>query len=218
MAKLSGAGRSVAGIVCQLVFVAVLLRGALLERYPLYQAREHAFEQRSTSAALLTGVSDRQQIENTFPDASYILSVVPYMREHRLSIFSEPNPVDRNAFMEDLFQLANPGACQGEVQSVDSINNATAQYLRISGWAWDMGARRPVNGIFAAADGRIVGLGAVGDSVAGVRADHPQITTSFVGFTLYAQRTSEPLEIYAISSADPSQACEIATLQPAQMR
>ena len=218
MARVSGGGKSAAGIVCQLIFLAVLLRGALLERYPLYQAKEHAFEQRATAAALIIGVNDRQQIENTFPDASYVLSVIPYMREQRLSIFSEPTPVDRNAFMEDLFQLANSGACQGEVQTVDSINNAAAQYLRISGWAWDMNGRRAANEILAAVNGRIVGLGAVGDSVSGVRADHPQITTSFVGFTLYAQRAPEPLEIYAVSSGNPSQACEIATIQPAQIR
>jgi uncharacterized membrane protein YdcZ (DUF606 family) len=218
IASVTQAGKHVLLTVAQVLILAVLLRGALLVRYPLHEAREHAFEQRATAAALITGVNDRQQIEYTFPDAGYVLSVVPYMRDYRLSIFSEPNPVDRNAFMEDLFQLANNGTCEGEIQSVDSINNAAEQYLRVSGWAWDRNARHPPDGMIAAANGRIVGLGAVGDSISTVRAEHRQITTSFVGFTLYAKRVTVPLEIYAISNGNLSPACEIATIQPAQMR
>jgi hypothetical protein len=205
-------------IAAQVLIVAVLLRGAILVRYPLHGAREHAFEQRSTAAALITGVNDREQIEDTFPDASYVLSVVPYMRERRVSIFSEPNPVDQNALVEDLFQVADIGACQSEVQHVDSINNPAAQYLRISGWAWDRNAKRPADGIIAASNGRVVGLGAMGDSISTVRADHPQITTSFVGFTLYAKCGPAPLEMYAVIKSNPPEACEIATIQPAQVR
>ena len=211
-------GKQLLLTLAQVLIVAVLLRGALLVRYPLHEAREHAFEQRSTAAALMTSVDDRQQIEHTFPDASYVLSVVPYMRGHRLSIFSEPNPVDQNAFMEDLFQVANSGACQGEVQSVDSINTAAAWYLRISGWAWDRNASRPAEEIIAASNGKVVGLGAMGDSISPVRAGHPEITTSFVGFTLYAKRGPAPLEIYAVIKSNPPEACEIATIQPAKMR
>lgn len=205
-------------IVAQLLLVAVLLRGAVLDRYPLYQAKERAFEQRATTAALITGVDDRQQIEHTFPDAGYVLSVLPYMRDHRLSIFNEPNPLDQNAPAEALTHAAGSDACQGEIQTVDSINSATAHYLRVSGWAWDVNAGRPAGEIIAASDGRVVGLGAVGDSLSTVRADHPQVTTSFVGFTVYARSSSAPLMIYAVTKGNPPQACEIATIQPWQTR
>ena len=196
----------------------MLLRGALLVRYPMYQAKEQAFEQRATTATLLTGVADLQQIEHTFPDASNVLSVVPYMSDHRLSIFREPNPVDQSAFVDALFHVANSSACQGEIQTVDSINNASAKYLRISGWAWDTNASRPAEEMIAASNGRVVGLGAVGDSLSTVRAGHPQINTSFVGFTVYARRASAPLVIYAVTKNYPPQACEITTIQPSQER
>jgi hypothetical protein len=211
-------GKHVAVTVCQLLIIGVLLRGALLVRYPMYQAKEQAFEQRATTATLLTGVADLQQIEHTFPDASNVLSVVPYMSDHRLSIFREPNPVDQSAFVDALFHVANSSACQGEIQTVDSINNASAKYLRISGWAWDTNASRPAEEMIAASNGRVVGLGAVGDSLSTVRAGHPQINTSFVGFTVYARRASAPLVIYAVTKNYPPQACEITTIQPSQER
>lgn len=216
IATFQGKLRHIGMAVVQLLLVSIMLRGAALARFPLRDAREHSFQQRAAAAALITGVDDQPQIERTFPDADNVLGAVPFMREHRLSVFSQPSPIDSHGYISLFGRILSKDACEGELQTVDLIKDGRIEDVRISGWTWDIDKRRPATEILVTSNGSIIGLGATGDWRPTIRATRRYMNTSFVGFTAYAKGGSPPLIIYAVTKGDRPQACEIATIQPWQ--
>ncbi|MGA2905869.1 MAG: hypothetical protein ABSD98_18745, partial [Candidatus Korobacteraceae bacterium] len=220
LAFCNGMSKRVALLAVQTLLVCMLLRGAVLARFPLRDAREHAFQQRAAAAALISGVDDREQIERAFPDADHVLSVAPYMRERRLSVFSESDQPELEAPLDSVVHLAGPDQCQGIVQTVSSVKAGDEPDLRITGWAWDLTRREPPSHIVVVADGRVVGLGAMGDWRPTIRAVNPYMKTSFVGFTAYAKMRSAStwVTIYAVIASNPPHACRVGTIPPAEIR
>jgi hypothetical protein len=183
------------------------LRGAALVHLPLREAGEHAFQQRTATAALLTGVDDREQLAQAFPDPGYVLKVVPFMRDRRLSIFASGDRALLGAPVGMVTNLGEQQSCEGELQSSRVIGTGD---LRITGWAWK---HQPATQVFAASNGKISGFGAVGEWRPAVRAAHHEIGTSFLGFTVYAKGTAHsPAVIYAVFGGSAA-ACEVATVQ-----
>ncbi len=218
LAVSNGMSKRLPLLAVQMLLVGVLLRGAVLMRFPLREAREHAFQQRAAAAALITGVDDREQIEHAFPHPDYVLSVVPYMRDKRLSIFGESHRPILGASVESVVQLAGQDQCRGTVQAVSSVQDGGEQGLHITGWAWDLKGSRPPSYIVVVADGRMAGVGAMGDWSPIIRAANPYMNTSFVGFTAYAKNVppASPVSLYAVLHATPEQACYVATIQPSR--
>jgi len=62
----------------------------------------------------------------------------------------------------------------------------------------------------------VVGLGAMGDWRPTVRAVHPYLKTSFIGFTGYVKgmKPSAPVTVYAVLDRNQPQVCPIANLGP----
>ncbi len=202
-------------VAVQVLFVLVLLRGAVLVHFPLRDAREHAFQQHATAAALLTGVDDRKQIAEAFPEPDYVLRLAPFMRKERLSVFAHNNQKQLGVAVDAVVQIVDQEQCEGELQSIMSFKDGVGERLRITGWAWDLKGHKPASGILTVSDGRIVGFGAVGDWRPAVRTIHHEMNTSFVGFTAYAKTMPEArVTIYAILRGSAPQACQVATLQP----
>lgn len=203
-------------LAIQVLLVLVFLRGADLARFPLRDAREHAFQQRAAAAALISGVDDREEIQRTFPDADYVLSVVPFMRENRLSIFAENDQPESGSPIGSVAREMAPDQCQAAIQTVSVVRSDDRQDLRIAGWAWSFTSRKPPSYIVVVAGGRVVGLGASGDWRPTIRAVHSYMNTSFIGFTAYAKDVvaTQPVDIYAVFGARPAEACRIATIQP----
>ncbi len=203
--------RRVSLVAIQALLVLVLLRGAALVRFPLRDAREHAFQQHAAAATLLTGVDDREQIAQAFPDPAYVLRVIPFMREKHLSIFTREKPA-LGAPIDSLVHVDQQARCEGELQSIATVNDAGG--LRITGWVWDMQQNKPAKEIIVAANGEVVGLGAVGDWRPVVRAVHREMNTSFVGFTAYAKAApQEQLILFAVLPGNVPRACKIASVQ-----
>jgi len=207
LALASGARRKGAAMIAvQVLFAVALLRAAKLAHVPLRDAREHAFQQRAASAALVTGVDDREQIAraSSYPDD--VLGVIPFMREKHLSIFARGDNARLGLPIESVSRVVNEGECQGTLQSVITFENGE---LRITGWAWDRKGHRPTE-MLVAANGRVVGTGAVGDWRPQLRADYRYINTSFIGFTAYAKVLPlKPVTVYAVIGGSTPQACEI---------
>jgi hypothetical protein len=198
-------------VAVQVLLLLVMVRGAFLLRFPLRDAREHAFQMRAATAALLTGINDRPQIAEA-GSADQVLAVVPFMREQRLSIFAGKQAALLGTDMYPMARVANDDRCEAEVQTETLFRDADGRLvgLRVSGWVWDKERRRPANTILMVARGKIVGLGAVGDWRPTVRADHREINTSFIGFTAYAKGGLDlGVTPYATVGGMPAKACEI---------
>ena len=211
MAAAAGSSKRLALLAMQVLLVCVLVRGANLARFPLRDAREHAFQQRAAAAALLSGVYDQEQIARAFYLPESVRGVVPYMREHRLSIFAEDTRPKLGTPLAAWTRVAEQGQCRAAVQSVSSVGSGDGSGLRITGWAWDLPRRGPPSYIVVVADGRVVGVGAMGDWRPVIRAAHPYMKTSFVGFTAYAKDGSPATSVglYAVLPTSPRQACRI---------
>ena len=211
------AGRgSLPRLTIQVLLLLLFLRGAALVRFPLRDAREHAFQQRAAAAALLSDVEDREQIQQAFPYADSVLSVVPFMRENHLSIFGEHGRPQPGSTIGSIVREIAPENCRGAIQTVSAVRSDGQQDLRITGWVWNLLYRGPVSYIVVVADRRVVGLGASGDWRPTVRAANPYMNTSFVGFTAYAKSVPPltPVEIYAVDRKMPEQACYVAAVHP----
>lgn len=181
----------VAAVVVRLLFLAVLVRGANLARLPTREARWHAFQLNAAAAALLTGADDTAQLQLAFPPPDYVLTVVPYMRDDKLSVFLDSLASQLGKALNSVFRVVSSGSCTGAAQSVNVTGAGESQALRITGWAWDFKHRSPPAEIVAMADGVIAGLGAVGDWRPTIRATRPWINTSFIGFSGYARNAPE---------------------------
>ena len=205
--------RTVWAVGVQLLLFAVLVRGATLARFPIRQARWHGFQLNAAAVAVLAGVNDTTQVQLAYPPADYILDILSYMREKRLSVFSAPLASQRGKPLDALFRVVASDSCTGAVQSVTTVGAGESQGLRITGWAWDYENGRPPAEVVATAEGVITGLGAMGDWRPTIRATRPWMNTSFIGFDVYARNRPEsaPVQLYAILRGRPPTACYFAT-------
>ncbi len=203
--------RQTAVMAVQVLFLLVLLRGAALVRLPLGDAREHAFNRRAATAALLTGVDDRRQISEAYPYPEQVLQVAPFMRQARLSVFAGGKESLLGAAIDSIAPIGEGRRCEGELQSVTAIG---AGDLRITGWAWDRKQHRPVDRVLTISSEKVIGFGAVGEWRPAIRAVHREMNSSLVGFTAYARNAAQSkVDIYAVVDGGSPQACTIATIQ-----
>jgi hypothetical protein len=203
--------------IAEACLLAIMVGGANVAADAVRKARAHGFELNVAAIALLTGTQDRAQLQLIYPDPDYLWQLVPYMREKRLSIFAGEVGPTLGERLDSAFRLASSDDCVGAVQSVEPVGGDAAQDLRITGWAWDRKHQGPPRQIVAAADGVIVGLGAMGDWRPTVRAGHPYMKTSFIGFTGYVKdvKASAPVTVYAVLEGNRHDVCAIADVAPA---
>ena len=176
-------------VIAEACLLAIMLGGVHVAADAVRKARAHGFELNVAAIALMTDTQDRAQLQLIYPDPDYLWQLLPYMREKRLSIFAPNAGPQLGERLDSVFRLASPEECVGAVQSVETVGDGSSQALKITGWAWDRKQQRPPAQIVAAAEGVIVGLGAMGDWRPTLRATYPYLKTSFVGFTGYVAET-----------------------------
>ncbi len=209
----------VAILLAQIFLSVIILVGARYAETPLIHARIRCFKLKAAAMSLVTNVPDSEQLRWAYWQPDYLPSLVPYMRQKRLSIFDEPNSWLLGKPLASEFSLAPANECMGELQSNVVMSDVAwaAPALRITGWAWDRKNRQPPSIIVAATEGSITGLGAVGDwrPVSMAKAAHPWSSSQYIGFTGYVEeaRSPGPVEIYAILSGSPATACLIAAVK-----
>jgi len=216
----SAAGtRQVSLVIVELLFLAVLLRGANLARYSLREARWHGFQLDAATAALFTGLDDREQFYYAALNPEHLKRKVAFLRQNCLSIFSDDAYSQLGAHLDSMFRVVPSDECVGALQSVSTIKDNGVRALKITGWAWDRKHHEPPSHIVVVANGAIVGLGAIGDTRPTIRAANPYLKSSFIGFTGYVRDVPQsfPLKIYAISPVSPPEACYITTVGSSEM-
>ena len=204
-------------LAVQVGLLAIMLVGARHSENSLMLARKHGFALNAAAMSLVTNVPDAGQLKLAFWNPDYLLTLVPDMRQERLSVFSGTDSLLLGKPLESAFALASSNECIGALESTVPMPGVAdwLAALRITGWAWDYNHRRPPSRIVATTDGIITGLGAVGDWRPMDKATRPSITSNYTGFTGYVERAraSAPVEIYAILSSTPATACLIATVK-----
>lgn len=205
--------QNVALLRSQVILLLIMLVTAPLSQSPLNRARLRGFQRNAAAMALITGVPDMEQLRWADYHPENVLSLVPYLRQERLSAFGEPISSLLGKPLDSMFNLTSPNECKGELESATVVASAWPRSLRITGWAWDSKHRRPPPEIAIATYSVIIGLGAVGDWHPMNKAANPWMTTNFIGYTGYVQNVeqSSPMEIYAILRGSPASACLIAT-------
>lgn len=194
--------------LAQLSILAVFAIGASRAEYQVLITRGHAFAQRAASAALLTGMADRETLGQVYPKQEMFAKTVPYMRTNKLSSFSDPLASTIGMPLNSAFRAANPSECSGALDRVfpisETYGDGLGPGLRVVGWAKDNKRNRIPSAVVVTLDDKIVGLGATG-------AWRPPGFDGFVAFSPELAPQAEE-KFYAILDGATPSACYLARL------
>jgi hypothetical protein len=114
---------------------------------------------RVAEAALSSGVAD-YEMENTLADSRQFPLPIKFLRERRLSLFSETGREQLGSRLSTYYVTSSRNECVGAVQGSQVISDLSQSGLRMSGWAWDRLTNRPVQRIIITDDAnKIIGFG-----------------------------------------------------------
>jgi len=200
-------------VAAEIGVLAVMLFAAQKTQPLLLKARWHGFNVNLAAIALETGVPDNAQLAWAHSHPDYPRSLIPFMRDQRLSVFTERGPDLLGRSLDAEFTRQDPDRCVGKVEATTAITSAWPQSFRISGWAWDLQRQAAPSEILIVSDGVITGLGLVGDQRPSMDV-RGQTTSQFTGFAAYVADVSRPskLEIYAVPGRGGKSACYIASV------
>jgi len=201
-------------VLVQVGLLTIMLFASSRAGTPLARARLQGFQLNVAATALAMDAPDREQLQWADSQPDYVLSLVPAMRQQRLSVFAGPFATLLGKPLGSLFSVAPSDDCAGRLESSAAVPDAHRPTLKITGWAWDNKHGRPPSEIVAASNGIITGLGVVGDYRPAARMANPRVRSDYIGFAGYVGEITEPttISIYAVLADRPATACLIATL------
>jgi hypothetical protein len=196
--------------------LAVMLFAAYWVETPIVTARLQGFHLNAAGMALVTDVPDMDELQWANFRPEVVLSLAPFMRQERLSVFSQREPSLLGKPLDSMFTVVPPSDCTGKIGTSTAITDTWPRSLRITGWAWDYKDRRPPSEIVITNNGIISGLGAVGDWRSGNKLGGSW-AANFTGYTGYVRdvRESSVVQVYAILR-DKKSVCYLATLGAAE--
>ncbi len=205
--------RTATFLLVQTVLLATMLLAASRAKISLMRARLQGFQLNAAAMALVTDAPDKEQLQWADSQPDYVLSLVPYMRRERLSVFSGMLPSLLSKPLNSVLSIAVPDECTGQIESIRPLDSGRLRSFRITGWAWDHKNRRPPSEIVTTTNGIISGFGVVGDWRPEVREANRKVTSNYTGFTAYVRETGEssPVNIYIVLHGKPASACLFAT-------
>jgi len=205
-------------LLSQVAVLGIMLFAASKTEALLLKVRWHGLNVNLAAVALEVGAPDNSQLAWAHSHASYPRSFVSFLRDHGLSVFTDPEPYLLGQPLNAEFRQTSLEDCAGEVESAVALTSAWPRSLRITGWAWDTRDREAPRAIIVTTEGIISGLGVAGDRrprklVSG------QDAGDFTGFTAYVHDVSRSntLDLYAASRKDAKAVCHIATINPESM-
>ncbi len=197
------------------VLLIAMLGFATQVRLPLIDAEWRQLRLQKISIALLTGVQDDELLAEAFPDPEVVLRSADYMRQHRLSIFAEPDAALLGTSFADGFHKTPATACFGELTSEELLPTENGQAMRLEGYAWDVSRQEPARKVLLVTDGKISGFGMVNVYPLALAHEHDPATASHFEWLAYSTGSSaRPTEIYVLSGPDGKSACPLAAVAP----
>ena len=202
-------------LLSQIALLGIMLFAASKAEALLLKVRWHGFNVNLAAVALEVGAPDDSQLAWAHSQAGYPRSFVPFLRDHGLSVFAEPEPYLLGQPLNMEFRQQSLGDCTGEVESTTALASGWPRSLRINGWAWDTHDRKIPRTIIVTTDGIISGFGVVGDRRPDKRVGG-QKAGDFTGFTAYVRDLSRSnmLDLYAVARQNAKTVCHIATINP----
>ena len=200
-------------LLSQVALLAVMLFAAMKAEPLLRKVRWQGFNVNAAAAALETGAPDNAQLAWAHSQLDYPRSLVPFLRDARLSVFTDPEPFLLGLPLSSQFQLQGAEDCAGEVELTKALTPSWPATLRITGWAWNARDGKAPSKIVVTSDGIVSGLGVGGDARPAKQV-RGQSTGDFTGFTAYARDVSRTagVDIYAVSPEHPEVVCHIAAV------
>lgn len=207
----AGFGRA---IWCVLLIFASLATLSGQKKPGIYLARLNR-TQAAAAMSISVGVPDIPQIKANLQEASDFVFYVDRMERAQLgrSYFDPPERAWIGTPLQQHFQLAAAGACQGAVDSSVPLPKPAVSGIKVSGWAWDVKGHRPAELLFVTDEGSIIrGLGVSHMPRPDVAAAHSDPNMESTGWVAYAQAPadSRPLTVFSELS-DGKAVCQIGT-------
>lgn len=206
-----------------------LIMLAATTQFPILVTAGRLFALRGEVGAVapVTGVSDRSALLDLYPwDPGLVWENLPYLREQRLFMFSEPWAMQLNQPLAKFYDVESPGTCKGQItierlSAQDLVAADAAEDLRVTGWAVSGPAGDPTERLLIVARGHIVGFGVGGIQLGNSGALGPTSPGSktflmqkkFVDWAGLARVGSgvQSIDVYAIDSHQPRHVCIIAS-------
>ena len=202
-------------VLSQAALLAVMLFAAMKAGPLLLKVRWQGFNVNAAAAALEMGAPDTAQLGWAHAQPDYPRGFVPFLRDARLSVFTDPEPFLLGLPLSSQFQILGAEDCAGAVESTKNLTGSWPGTLRIDGWAWNAREGKAPSKIIVTSDGIISGLG-VGGDIRPAKQVRGRSTSGFTGFTAYVRDVSRTnaVDVYAVSRADGKAVCRIATVRP----
>lgn len=195
--RLAAKRSTTAVLTMQVVVLLIMAFAATEAKKPLEFATARSWYANTTSLAMVTGVYDRPQIGTVFPDIIGIWKIIPFMRQHDLSIFATRFASELHKPLQSSYRI-RPQPCWGDVNQV-TLPTGEEHGLRIFGWAWDPVRRRSVREIIFVSAGSIVGYAQPGYPRADIYYRLASRTAKKAGWLGYVEPMRQPsaVSIYA---------------------
>ena len=186
----------------QFVFIGVFLTEAT--RYPELLAKyvNDGFMRSTAGLAVEAGIYDEAQIRSIFPDTRDVIPAYNFLVEKGLMTppFKEYNNVGKS--LGSVFSVLPAGSCAGSTDLIYRIGvEGNKQELFAGGWGYYPAAKESFKRVLAVTpQGTIVGIGISGIRRPDIAAAHPEVSTAYTGWRLYAvsELGANPLLVYGI--------------------
>lgn len=112
----------------------------------------------AAAAGFMVGALDQTYMSQMYPDNSTLARDVPYLREHRLSVFVEPRANWIGRKLVDVFRVNPEATCSGLIEVTTLTETGS---LRLTGYVTGLGVSgvAKTDVVFTDSAGRIAGLG-----------------------------------------------------------
>ncbi len=151
-------GRTHRGVLYAGICTALAI-GIAIQQLPMLTAvtgREIKFRQSAT--VVVAGVFDEPQWEHIYYEPEDALPVVPYLRDHRLGLFTEEWTHWIGMPVAGRFRIRS--GCKGEWRGQERVAAAQGSGWRCTGWEWD--SPTPQVLVFVDSAGKVAGIGRTG--------------------------------------------------------
>lgn len=197
------------------VLLIAMLAFATQVRLPLIDAQWRQLRLKKISIALLTGVSDNELLAEAYPDPQAVMRSAAYMRQHRLSIFADPDAALLGKPFPGAFHEAPSAACSGALTSEEILPAEDGQAMRLNGYAWDNSRQQPASDILVVTEGKVTGFGVVTVYPLAVAREHDPANAPHFEWLAYSIGSSARVsELYVLSGPDKKTACPFVAVSP----
>ncbi len=120
------------------VVLGMIVGLAMRQPFWIRSSKDYASTLNQVQAAIVADVFDEPMWQMSYPPSgAAILEEADYLRQNRLSVFTEPWTTWVGKPVEGLFMVDPSGRCMGAFDSATPISSRIRPGWRVSGWAWD---------------------------------------------------------------------------------